>query len=470
MFQIDPTSDRSLVTQIVAGVTRLVEEQTLRPGMKMPSIRQFANSHRVSLFTVVEAYDRLVAQGVLVSRPSAGFFVRRRSVTQSEEAAARSFQFDGTWYLRGLFESHSLEMRPGCGWLPSGWLFNDGLQRGLRRLASSLKPTPGYGDPKGHAPLRRLVSQSLVNREIAAGEDQVLLTQGSSQAMELVARRLVRPGDVVLVDEPGYPNLFYVLRFIGATLVGVPRTPEGYDFAALEQLMATHRPKLMFTQPRLHSPTGSSAQSGHLHKLLQVAERHDLLIVENDLYAEIDPEQRPSLASLDQISRVVHIGGFSKTISPNLRVGFLVGPADLVDDLARLKMMGGLTTSDFSERIALEAATDARWRRHLKTVKDRLTAEHERVAARLLDLGFELFCEAKSGLFLWARHPACADSSALSRRAAQHGILMGPGHLFSPQEAPSAWLRFNVAFCDDERIFSFLQSELRGPRQDAAAH
>jgi DNA-binding transcriptional MocR family regulator len=166
MFQIDPKSDSSLVTQIVAGVTRLVEEQTLRPGMKMPSIRQFANNHRVSLFTVVEAYDRLVAQGVLVSRPSAGFFVRRRSASQSEEsAAARSFQFDGTWYLRSIFESHALDMRPGCGWLPSSLLFNDGLQRGLRRLASSLKPTPSYGDPKGHAPLRRLVSQALVNRE-----------------------------------------------------------------------------------------------------------------------------------------------------------------------------------------------------------------------------------------------------------------------------------------------------------------
>ena len=462
MFQIDPHSDTSLVTQIVAGVTRLVEEQTLRPGMKMPSIRQFANNHRVSLFTVVEAYDRLVAQGVLVSRQSAGFFVRRRSLSPGEEkAASRSFQFDGTWYLRSIFESHGLEMRPGCGWLPSSLLFNDGLQRGLRRLASSLKPTPSYGDPKGHAPLRRLVSQALVNREIAAGEDQVLLTQGSSQAMDLVARRLVRAGDAVLVDEPGYPNLLYVLRFVGARLIGVPRVPEGYDLAALEQAVITHRPKIMFTQPRLQSPTGSSAQSGHLHKLLQVAERHDLLIVENDLYADLDPEQRPSLASLDQISRVVHIGSFSKTISPNLRVGFLVAPQDLVDDLARLKMVGGLTSSEFSERIAFEAATDARWRRHLKTVKDRLAAEHERVAARLIDLGFEIFCESKSGLFLWARHPHCADSGAQSRRAAQHGILMGPGQLFSATEQVSPWLRFNVAYCDDERIFRFLADDLK---------
>jgi DNA-binding transcriptional MocR family regulator len=430
--------------------------------MKMPSIRQFANTHRVSLFTVVEAFDRLVAQGVLLSRPNAGFYVRRRSLTRpdGEAAGERSFDFDSNWYMRSIFESHELDMRPGCGWLPSSWLFNDGLQRGLRRLASAAPNTSGYGDPTGYLPLRKLVSQALVNREIAAHEEQVLLTQGSSQALDLVARRLVRRGDVVLVDDPGYANLMYVLRFIGAKLVGIPRTPEGYDLAALEQALIEHRPKVVFTQPRLQSPTGSSAQSGHMHRLLQLAEKHDLLIVENDIYADLDLEQRSSLASLDQISRVIHVGSFSKTLSPNLRVGFLVAPEDMVGELAQLKMIAGLTTSEFSERIVYEAATDARWRRHLKTLRDRLTNEQERVAGRLIDLGFELFAEAKSGLFLWAKHPNCADSSEVSKRAARNGILLGPGHLFEVNETTCPWMRFNVAYSDDERLFRFLADDL----------
>jgi DNA-binding transcriptional MocR family regulator len=462
MFTIDPDSGVSLVAQIVAGVTHLVEEQSLRPGMKMPSIRQFANTHRVSLFTVVEAYDRLVAQGVLLSRPNAGFYVRRRSLARAGEDAAteRTYQFDSSWYLRSIFENHRMEMRPGCGWLPSSWLFNEGLQRSLRRLASEATYSSGYGDPKGYLPLRKLVSQSIVNREIAANEDQVLLTQGSSQALDLVARRLVRAGDVVLVDNPGYANLMYVLRFIGATLVGIPRTPEGYDLAALEEAVCEHHPKVIFTQPRLQSPTGTSAQSGHLHRMLRLAEKHDMLIVENDIYADLDPEQRPSLASLDQISRVIHIGSFSKTLSPSLRVGFLVASTEMVGELAQFKMVAGLTSSEFGERIAYEAATDARWRRHIKSIKDRLTNEHERVADRLIDLGFELFAEAKSGLFLWAKHPACLDSRELSVRAAQQNILMGPGHLFSSDGAASPWLRFNVSYCDDERIFRFLAAEV----------
>ncbi len=470
MFPVDPESSIPLVAQIVAGVVRLVDEHTLRPGMKMPSVRQFAHSHEVSVFTVVEAYDRLVAQGVLSSQPNSGFFVRRRARALDGELPERlgGYRFDSRWYMRSIFENHRMQMRPGCGWLPSSLMFTNGLQRALRRLAASTVQISGYGDPKGYFPLRQVVSELLGDREIAISPDQVLLTQGASQALDLVARRLVCPGDTVLVDEPGYPNLLYVLRAIGAKPVGMVRNPSGYDLQAIEQSIAIHRPKVAFTQPRMHSPTGSIAQSAQLYRLLQLAEKHDLMLVENDIYAELDLEHRPTLASLDQISRVIYVSSFSKTVSPNLRAGLLVAPSDLIDDLAQLKMIGGLTTSEFSERIAFEAVTDARWRRHLKAVRTKLTQDHERVAAKLISLGYELFTEPKRGLFLWARHPACADTVPMSAMAAQAEILMGPGHLFSIAETASPWMRFNVAFCDDERIFQFLRLQLEA-RPDSRA-
>ncbi len=121
---------------------------------------------------------------------------------------------------------------------------------------------------------------------------------------------------------PGYPNLLFSLRFLGAKLIGVPRTPNGYDLAALEALVIEHQPKVFFTQPRLQSPTGSVANLAHLHRVVQLAEQHHFTVVENDIYADLDPEPRPSLASLDQLQRVVYISSFSKTISPNLRVGY----------------------------------------------------------------------------------------------------------------------------------------------------
>jgi DNA-binding transcriptional MocR family regulator len=468
MFTLNPASPTPLVGQIVDGLRRLIAEQSLKPGAKLPSIRAFAASHGVSVFTVVEAYDRLVAQGWLVSRANAGFFVKRRP-GDTPAAAQADLRFDARWYLQQIFETRNLALKAGCGWLPHDWLFEDGLRRSLRHLAADGVEMGGYGLPHGHMALRVLLAESLAERQIAVGPEQVLLTQGSSQALDLVARQLLQPGDPVLVDNPGYPNLMFMLRSLGARPIGVPRLPEGYDLAALEALLVEHKPKAFFTQPRLQSPTNSVTPLAQLFRLLQLAEAHELTLVENDIYADLDPEPRPSLASLDQLKRVVHIGSFSKTISPNLRVGYLVARPDLLDSLAQLKMVSGLTSSDLTERLAFGALTEGRWRKHLKSLRDRLAEAHGRVSAQLVDLGFELFHEPKAGMYLWARHPDLTDSAELSKLAATDGIMLGPGQLFLVEPHPTGWLRFNVAFSDDERLYAFLGQQIAQQAQSAAA-
>ncbi|MEK8046896.1 MAG: GntR family transcriptional regulator [Burkholderiales bacterium PBB6] len=472
MLTLQPTSNTPLVTQIVDGLKAQIDEGLLRPGTKLPSIRQFAHGHQVSVFTVVEAYDRLVAQGCLVSRPHSGFFVRRRAVADLPGAMAAVGApqgFDAMWYLRKIFEHRHLSIKAGCGWLPGDWLFEDGLRRGLRALAADDADLGGYGDPKGFPPLRELICQAFAEQEVQVHPGQVLLTQGSSQALDLAVRRLVRPGDAVLVDDPGYANLLFSLRFQGAVLVGVPRTPQGWDLPALERLILEHRPKVFFTQPRLQSPSGSVASLAHLHRVLQLAEQHDLTVVENDIYVDLDPDPRPSLASLDQLHRVITIGSYSKTISPNIRVGYLVAHPDIVEDLAQLKMISGLTSAEFGERLAHGALTEGRWRKHLKALRERLAEAHQHTAQRLSALGFELFAEPKAGMFLWARHPAVPDAVVLSNKAAEHDIMLGPGHLFTADLAPSPWLRFNVAFCGDERLYRFLADHTGAAAAPAAA-
>ncbi|TDQ44782.1 PLP-dependent aminotransferase family protein [Tepidicella xavieri] len=465
MFTLDPQDATPLVTQIVEGFRGLIESGALRPGAKAPSIRQFAHAHGVSVYTVVDAYDRLVALGYFVSRPHSGFFVRRREVTASVAGrAGADYHFDSMWYLRRVFENRNLDLKPGCGWLPGDWLFEEGLRRSLRSLASDPVDLGGYGEPKGLLPLRLLVRDMLAEQEIALNAEQVLLTNGSSQAMDMVARRLVQPGDTVLVDEPGYPNLLFSLRFLGARLVGVPRTPNGYDLAALEDLARMHAPKVFFTQPRLQSPTGSVVSLAHLHRVVQLAERHQFTVVENDIYADLDPEPRPSLASLDQLQRVVYISSFSKTVSPNLRVGYVAAHPDVLEDLAQLKMISGLTSSEFAERLTYGALIDGRWRKHLRGLRERLARAQQVVAEKLEAHGFELFCEPKAGMFLWARHPRVDNATELAYQATEHDILLGPGHLFTTDLQPSPWIRFNVAFSEDERLWRFLQGRC-GPKR-----
>jgi DNA-binding transcriptional MocR family regulator len=398
-----------------------------------------------------------VALGYFQSQAHSGFFVRSRGTTGAVVAGgAGQYSFDSMWYLSRVFENRKLHNKPGCGWLPGDWLFGDGIKRSQRALLAADVDMGGYGEPKGYLPLRQLVRDNLAAREIVLSADQVLLTQGSSQAMDLAARNLVRPGDTVLVDEPGYANLLFSLRFLGAKLIGAPRTPSGYDLDALEQRIAQHRPKVFFTQPRLQSPTGSTATLAQLHRVLQLAEKYDFVVVENDIYADLDPLVHPSLASLDQLKRVIYVGSFSKTISPNIRVGYMAAGVVLLDELARLKMLSGLTSSEFTERLAYGALIDGRWRKHIKTLKERLAKAQQLLATQLLAAGFELFTEPKAGMFLWARHPLVQNAAELAYKAAEQDILLGPGHLFSVDLEPSPWLRFNVAWAQDEAVQRFL--------------
>src|SRR5690349_13479538 len=176
MITLDPASPTPLVSQIVDGFRRVIADQTLRPGSKLPSIRALAAQHAVSVFTVVEAYDRLVAQGWVVSKSNAGFFVKRRQEAAAplkSEAPISALRFDARMYLRQIFENRHLELKPGSDWLPNDWLFEEGVRRSLRQLASDGVELGGYGLPHGHMALRLLIAESLTERHIPVDAENI---------------------------------------------------------------------------------------------------------------------------------------------------------------------------------------------------------------------------------------------------------------------------------------------------------
>ncbi len=465
MFELRPDASPPLVNQIINGLREAIENQTLKPGAKVPSIRAFAAKYSVSTFTVVEAYDRLVAQGLLVSRGTAGFYVNRAAgdllEAQASEPDTAKPAFNSEWYLQQIFESRQLAFKPGCGWLPNDWMFEDGLRRGLRQVASSVLELSGYGDPMGLAELRTLTAQNLQqDLRIVVPPNQLMLTHGASQALDLAVRTLVRPGDVVLVDDPGYPNLMSILRFQGATLVGVPRTPNGYDLDHLERLLDHYQPTVFFTQPHLHSPTCTRTPLVQLHRLLQLATQHGFRLVENHLYADMIEEPLPCLTSLDHLQQVVYVGSYSKSISPNVRVGYMLANPETTQQLLQLKMRSGLTTSQVMERVVYAAITDGRWRKHLKRLRQRLAEAHQEVGRQLARLGFERFIDSDEGMYIWTRHPAIPDSAALLDDALDQGIMLGPGQLFMVDSQATGWMRFNVAFSTDPALWEQLEKLL----------
>jgi DNA-binding transcriptional MocR family regulator len=469
MFAIDPDSAVPLVTQIVEGMKALIAGEKLRPGTKIPSIRQFAETQKVSASTVVEAYDRLVAEGYLVARQSAGFYVRTmsRGLYREQQQSLRNIRFDPLWFVRRVWESGSAETTPGYGWVPDAWLDTDMIRRTMRNLAG--KPAPlgsGYGNPKGLTALRLKICDWLAEREIAAAPDQVLLTTGASHALELVSQYLLRPGDAVLVDEPGYSVMMSNLRARGARLIGVPWNASGPDLNALEKLAAEHAPRAFFTNSRLHNPTGASYSPSTAHHVLRLAERHDFIVVEDDVCADLDIGAGRSLACLDQLNRVIYVTSFSKSISPHLRTGFIAADPDAIEDLTQIKMMTGLTSSEITERLTLEILNEGRHRKQIKSLKEKLSEAQGRVCRQLVQAGMQLFAEPQSGLFVWARHPAFHDSSLLCNEALDTNLLLAPGHLFMVDGRPSPWIRFNVGFSDRPELFAFLR---QGERNSAAS-
>ena len=230
---ISQNGDQPLGDQIVAGIMRQIQDRHLRPGAKLPSIRNFADTYKVSRFTVVEAYDRLVAMGYLQSRRGAGFFT---SATPATADAARAPPSDNLkrneeliWLIRRLLEADENAILAGGPWLPNSWLDEAGIRQSLNMLARKNGAyLLEYGHPFGYLPLREHIVLMLAGLGITASAGQILLTQGTSQALELAIRYLLKPGDAALVDDPGYYNMFGNLRLQGVRDAGgaaQPRRP-----------------------------------------------------------------------------------------------------------------------------------------------------------------------------------------------------------------------------------------------------
>ena len=467
MLKLDPDSSEPLVAQIVNNITRCIRSRQWRPGSRAQSIREFARQQGVSTSTVVEAYDRLVAAGLLTARRGAGFFVAETGRADAHRSPAQERMDAGAissdWLLRDIYEQREGDIYAGCGWLPETWHDLDAVSRALRHLALHPQGAVRYGHPKGYEPLRQQLTRQLAELEIEAPPAQILLTLGASQGLDLVVRRLTQPGDTVFVDDPGYSNLLSALRLRGLCLVGVPMTPTGPDPAALEALLEQHRPQLYITNTQLQNPTGASYSAATAFKVLRLAERYDFTVVEDNVSADLVPGRAFTLAGADQLKCVVYVGSFSKSIAPGLRVGFVAAEPGLLEELVYHKLVSGMSTPVASERLVHTVSQEGHVRKHLEQLRGRLAKAQERTCRRLEQARFELFFEPGAGMFVWAR-PAdpAVDTLALAQAALARDILLAPGHLFRPDQSPSPWLRFNVAYCDNDRLFEFMADALGG--------
>ena len=456
-------SGQPLSDQIVAGIKRQIDDRHLRPGTKLPSIRTFADSYKVSRFTVVEAYDRLVAMGYLQSRRGAGFYTAAPAGADGPQAAAsenHKRNEELVWLIRRLLQADENTLLAGGPWLPNSWLDETGIRQSLNVLARKNGAyLLEYGHPFGYLPLREHLTLMLAGLGITTHPGQILLTNGTSQALELVIRYLLKPGDAALVDDPGYYNMFGNLRLQGVEMLAVPRNRDGPDVTVLEKFAAEHRPKVYFTQSVMQNPTGTDMSPHVAFKVLQAAERHNFMIVEDDIFSDLQMKTTPRLATLDQLGRVIYARSFSKTLSGSLRIGFIACAQGVAEELADIKMLTSITTSQFTERLVYLMLVDGHYRKYLSRLHERLGEARLNVVRAFERIGLEVFVEPTDGMFVWARFPHVEDSLTLAEASRRDGIMLAPGAVFRPHLERSAWMRFNVTTCEDTRVQRWLQQQ-----------
>lgn len=465
--QMDEQAVGTRTAMVMATIRQRIAGRSLTPGAKLPSIRELAGTLKVSASTVVEAYERLVAEGAILSRPGSGFYVASQiaPLSLAEVSPKPDRAVDPFWVSRQSLEAGDSSLKPGCGWLPSSWLPEDSLRRGLRKLSRADGPTlADYSSTLGLLPLRQIIARRMAERGIEASPDQIMLTESGTQAIDLLCRLLIEPGDTVLVDDPCYFNFHALLRAHRARLVSVPYTPAGPDTELFAKALAEHQPRLYITNSAIHNPTGATLSPVVAHRVLKLADQFDLTIIEDDIFADFEHTSAPRLAAFDGLARVIHIGSFSKTLSASARCGFVATRPEWIEGLIDLKIATLFGGGRLAAELVLNVLSDGSYRKHVEGLRSRLARAMFEVTAKLKNIGILPWIEPQAGMFLWARLPDGLDAAEIARAALAKNVVLAPGNVFSLSQSATGFLRFNVSQTVDGRVFSVLREVMRASK------
>jgi DNA-binding transcriptional MocR family regulator len=458
-------------------------------------VRQCAKEQGVSPYTVVAAYDQLLAHGLIEARKQRGFFVRDLQLHRplvginSAQAAIKNIafaddvsahtgaagrapsadasadlgsvvgtrRFDATALIRGMFHQSqgrsALKAQPGMGVFPPEWLETTFMPAAVRRVTQTAALNSfslQYGEPMGDSGLRCALSGKLATLAIAAPPEQIITTLGATHALDVVSRTLLKAGDAVMVEEPGWAVEFARLQALGMRVLPVPRGPDGPDLAVMQRYcehpQVAERPKLFVSVSVFHNPTGACLTPHAAHRVLQLAQQHNFWVVEDDTYSHLAPAGSTRMCALDGLQRTIYVSGFAKILAPNWRVGFMAAPTECVERLLDTKLLATLTTPALLEKALALCIEQGQLRRHAERVRTRLDAARARSVKLALQHGCT-FAAEPAGLFGWV--DTGVDTEQLALRMLDRGYLLAPGALFHAARAPSTLMRINFATTQD---------------------
>jgi len=476
ILNLERKSKVPLFMQIFKQLKRLMEERTLAPGFRMPSTRALAEKHGINRSTVYKAYEELWALGYIESRPGSYSVVRKRQQIATNARRSKKglipweeHSSDSGRMLHQAFGQLKFDLPPGA----ASNLINlaaldldhrlfpvDDFRRSMNTVlveqgGSILK----YGDCAGYKPLRQYIARRLRIHSISVNWDEILITNGSQNGIELVLKLLTVPGSKVAVESPTYSNVLPMLKYFKTDIIEIPMKENGLDLAYLEEVLKTQKPAFLYTMPDFHNPTGITTDQAHREKLLSLCEAYRFPIVEDAFEEEMKYYGKVPLPikSMDRLHLVVYVGTFSKVLFPGIRIGWIAAEKESIQRLVSIKKFSDLSTSSLMQAALYEFCQQGYYNRHIKRMhREYRKRMHTAIMALREHLsGFEKVSwnEPVGGYLIWLQlWDTQQDEAGLKQIFLQNGVFLAPGSYFFPGSFPHPHFRISISTLNEKEI------------------
>ncbi|MGG0413381.1 PLP-dependent aminotransferase family protein [Peribacillus simplex] len=478
-IEIQRNAEVSLSKQIYQSIVDHIRSGLLQEGMQLPSVRDLSNQLGVSLVTVVKGYNKLEEEKFTISIQGKGTFVnaeKRDMINTRQEALSFNWQLSVQDYLpRSQFaQFHHVpeKIHLSSSMIDPGLLPNRYLEQEVHQvLSENPKILSQYGNIQGDEQLRNAMYEYLKRLEVPTAPDNIIVTSGSQQGIDLIARTFVGPGDVVVMEAPTYPGAIDVFRGRGATILTVPVDDSGIRVDILQNLCDKYKPKIIYTIPTFHNPTGAVMTLKRRRQMLDIAQSIQCIIIEDDPCSEIYFDKKPpaSIKSMDQYGHVVYLKSLTKTLAPGCRIGILAASGSIFKRLLAAKANTDLGSPLLTQKAILPFIKSQRMIDHTKKLRTALKIRR--------DLVLELLSQhapseiswviPKGGLNLWLTLPSWMDTNHLLLEAKKQQVTFLPGSACYPADQENQHLRVSYSYMNEQLLrqgitilCNILQSEI----------
>jgi len=457
-IQLDKSDSKFLYFQLFEKIKELIELNILKPHTKLPSIRYLAEKLKVNSVTIVNAYNLLEKEGYIYKKVGSGSFVqdigsKKNNMYFLDEEAGINIDnlkinsdnknevinFASTAPMPDLFPIDDFKI-----------VLNEVLDRDKGRAFT-------YQESQGYLELRKAISNYLLVFNIKANENDVHIISGAQQGIDILSKALIDYGDIVFTENPTYTGAIAVFKSRSARILDIPINKDGIDLIDLEYKLKNFKPKFLYVMPNFQNPTGYTYSITKKKKLIELAEKHNFYIIEDDYLSDLylfEQGRFTSLKSLDNVDKVIYIKSFSKIFMPGLRLAFMIIPEKLYSDVLSAKHISDISTSSLIQRAFHLYLEKGIWQKHIEQVNNIYSERYDTIIKSIKkhmpkQIKYVL---PEGGLNFWFSLPSGYSGNKLYKLCLNNNVTIAPGSLFDVWQRDTNYFRLSIASVNKEKI------------------